>query len=69
MVESKEYNPELCEEKHNNINQEFDNVWKAIKDNKNWVSKMNNKFTYILIGIIFNLIGVAGILTTVAIGG
>jgi len=50
---SSDYNKELCEDRHDNIEKEFGKVWDAIKNN-------DKKLDRILIGLVFNLgVGIA----------
>jgi hypothetical protein len=63
------YNYELCKERHDNINQEFTNVWDAINNVKHTVQGMNKLFISLLVGVILNLLGVIGILGAVTLGG
>lgn len=81
-----EFNSQLCKEKHDNVNKEFEKlweaskthneildkeiekVWKAVRENREGITAMKARMITILVGVVFNLVGVIGILMAVTMG-
>jgi tetrahydromethanopterin S-methyltransferase subunit G len=64
MTESQDFNKALCDERHRNVEERMDTLGKKVKSLEDDFKNMSKVQVGILVGIIFNLIGVVGILAS-----